>query len=168
MNFNNNFSSTIAENYQTFWVGVTSPVVEISKRSVNDDPLPSRKNEPVSTTPPYFNPESPQESSAEFDPFYTDCSVRKLCFGIPQNCVASKNCKVVVAVMVTGDQYDFEMQASSNAAWVAVGLSDDQKMGGDSVIECVKTANGGVAAYMSWTTAKPYSSTRLANVSSNF
>lgn len=135
---------------------------------MNDDPLPSRKNGPVSTTPPYYNPEPPQESFAEFDPFYTDCSVRKLCFGIPQNCVASKNCKAVVAVTVTGDQYDFEMQAGSNAAWVAVGLSDDQKMGGDSVIECVKSDNGKVTAYMSWTTAKPYGSTRLSNVSNMY
>lgn len=91
--------------------------------------------------------------------------MRKLCFGVPQNCVASKNCKAVAAVIVNGDQYDFELQAGNNAAWVAVGLSDDQKMGGDSVIECVRTPNGDVAAYMSWTTANPYSSTRLANVS---
>lgn len=160
-----NFSSTIAENYQTFWVGVTSPVLEISKHLVKDDPLPPHAKRPISTTPPYFKPEIPQESSAEFDPFYTDCSVKKLCFGAPQNCVASKNCKAVAAVTVSGDQYDFELKAGSNAAWVAVGLSDDQKMGGDSVIECVKTPNGAVDAYMSWTTAKPYSSTRLANVS---
>lgn len=140
-------------------------MVEISKRSVNDDPLPPHQNRPASTTPPYYRPESAQESAAEFDPFYTDCSVGKLCFGTPQNCVASKNCKAVTAVTVTGDQYDFELKAVGNAAWVGVGLSDDQKMGSDSVIECVKTPNGAVAAYMSWTTAKPYSSTRLANVS---
>lgn len=132
---------------------------------MNDDPLPSRPNRPVSTTPPYYSPEAPQESSAEFDPFYTDCSISKLCFGIPDNCIDSQNCKAVVAVTVTGDQYDFELQAGNNAAWVAVGLSDDQKMGNDSVIECVKTANGDIGPYMSWTTAKPYSSTRLTNVS---
>lgn len=160
------FSATVAENYQTFWVGVTSPKIEISKLSQNDDSLPPPQYRPVSTTPPYYRPELAQESSAEFDPFYTDCSVRKLCFGVPQNCVALKNCKAVVAITVTGDQYEFEMKAGGNAAWVGVGLSDDQKMGSDSVIECVKTANGGVAAYMSWTTAKPYSSSRLTNVSS--
>lgn len=139
-------------------------MVEVSKRLLGDDPLPPRQNRPIATTPPYYRPEQPQESSAEFDPFYTDCSVRKLCFGTPQNCVASKNCKAVAAVTVSGDQYDFELKAGSNAAWVAVGLSDDMKMGSDSVIECVKTPNGGIAAYMSWTTAKPYSSTRLVNV----
>lgn len=144
---------------------MTSPVVEISKRSVNDDPLPPRPNRPISSTPPYYRAETPQQSSAEFDPFYADCSVRKLCFGVPQNCVASKNCKAVAAVTVSGDQYEFELKAGNNAAWVGVGLSHDQKMGEDSVIECVKTPNGGVAAYMSWTTAKPYSSTRLTNVS---
>lgn len=146
-------------------MGVTSNVVDISQIPVNDDPISIRPSGPVSTTPHYYSPEVPQESSADFDPFYTDCSKSKLCFGIPQNCIASKNCKAVVAVTVTGDQYDFELQAGSNAAWVAVGLSDDQKMGDDSVIECVKSANGVVGAYMSWTTAKPYSSTRLTNVS---
>lgn len=159
------YSSTIAESYDKFWVGVTSNVVDISKIPINDEPISFRPSGPESTTAPHYSPEIPQESSAEFDPFYSDCEISKLCFGVPANCLTSKNCKAVASVTVTGDQYDFELQAKSNAAWVAVGLSDDQKMGDDSVIECVKSTTGEVGAFMSWTTAKPYSSTRLTNVS---
>lgn len=38
------------------------------------------------------------------------------------------------------------------AAYVAIGLSDDNKMGKDSVIECVNEA-GSIKAYASWTEA---------------
>lgn len=66
---------------------------------------------------------------------------------------------------VIGDKYDFELKAESSAAWVGVGLSNDDKMGDDSVLECVKRGNG-VAAYMSYTNGAPnYGSPRLANVS---
>lgn len=66
---------------------------------------------------------------------------------------------------VAGDKYDFELKAEPSAAWVGVGLSEDDKMGDDSVIECVKRGNG-VAAYMSYTKGSPnYGAPRLANVS---
>lgn len=42
------------------------------------------------------------------------------------------------------------MKSKLNAGYVAVGLSEDDKMGRDSVIECVSQA-GSVKAYTSWT-----------------
>lgn len=42
------------------------------------------------------------------------------------------------------------MKSSKNAAYVALGLSDDDKMGRDSVVECI-SESGSVKAYMSWT-----------------
>ncbi|KAG5873690.1 hypothetical protein JTB14_016858 [Gonioctena quinquepunctata] len=54
------------------------------------------------------------------------------------------------------------MKANENAAWVGVGLSQDEKMGDDSVIECVRSGSG-VAHYMSWTGTKPYRADRLTN-----
>lgn len=39
---------------------------------------------------------------------------------------------------------------SDRASYVALGLSDDNKMGKDSVIECVNEA-GSIKAYASWT-----------------
>ncbi|KAJ8971790.1 hypothetical protein NQ314_000536 [Rhamnusium bicolor] len=158
------------ENLDVIWKppqgfeGVVSPPVQITKRAVND-PIPSspnRPNRPTTTTPPNFMPEVHREAAMDFDPFYDGCTVNKLCFGAPSNCVGSRSCKAVVAVTVTGDKYDFELKADSNAAWVGVGLSDDEKMGDDSVIECVKRGSG-VASYMSWTSSSPYSAVRLNN-----
>lgn len=143
--------------------------VDLSKRSVDDilfEPTFPTRLRP--TTPPYYVPEAPRESATEFDPFYSGCDETKLCFGSPSGCVSSKNCKAAVAVTVNGDKFDFELQATDNAAWVGVGLSDDTQMGDDSVIECVNEA-GGVDAYMSWTSPRPsLGVSRLTNVSSGW
>lgn len=121
----------------------------------------------TSSTPPYFSPDKPSESSTDFDSFYSDCNVKKSCFGTPSGCVNSKSCKAVTAVTVLGDRYIFEVKAP-NAAWVGVGLSSDSKMGDDSVIECVKDGNN-VNAHMSWTTARPnLGVSRLNSVSKFF
>lgn len=42
---------------------------------------------------------------------------------------------------------------TENAAYIAVGLSQDDKMGDDSVVECVYE-NGRINAYTSWTNGK--------------
>ncbi|XP_060531143.1 putative ferric-chelate reductase 1 homolog isoform X2 [Cylas formicarius] len=156
------FNATIAQSYDTFWVGVESPPVDISRRSVINDPSFNIPRQPPTTTPHYARPIAKQ-SSTEFDPFYSGCAVTKLCFGAPDNCVINKSCKSAVAVTVSGDRYEFELKAD-NAAWVGVGLSDDDKMGDDSVIECV-TRNNRVDAYMSWTSGPPnsYGAARLSN-----
>lgn len=44
------------------------------------------------------------------------------------------------------------MKSKQNAGYVAVGLSDDDKMGRDSVVECV-SQSGSVKAFTSWTVA---------------
>lgn len=61
------------------------------------------------------------------DPFYDDCGQTKTCFGSPDGCLATQDCVAVTAVKVEGTRYIFEMKAK-NAAYVAVGISDDQKM----------------------------------------
>lgn len=58
--------------------------------------------------------------------------------------------------MVKGERFEFELKSSpsDNAAYVAVALSDDDKMGDDSVMECVPEA-GQIRAYTSWTLPRP-------------
>ncbi|KAL1497531.1 hypothetical protein ABEB36_008475 [Hypothenemus hampei] len=156
------FNATIAQEYETFWVGLESDPVHVTKRGANDPQFsfPLHNNGP---TPPNYIPRQVKQNSAEFDPFYQGCSVTKLCFGSPANCVESKNCKAAVAVTVAGDKYDFELKAESSAVWVGVGLSEDDKMGDDSVVECVKRGNG-IAAFMSYTNGNPnYGAPRLPN-----
>ncbi|KAL1114933.1 hypothetical protein AAG570_007756, partial [Ranatra chinensis] len=85
----------------------------------------------------------------KYDDFYNDCNVLKNCFGYPKDCELKHNCEAIVSVLVQGNKYFFEMKAKS-ASYVAVGLSEDNKMGGDSVVECVNEGDGTVKAYMSW------------------
>lgn len=55
-----------------------------------------------------------------------------------------------MATTVKGDKYEFEMKSPDPMAkYIAYGLSDDDKMGDDSVVECVKESNGQIKAYMS-------------------
>ncbi|XP_066143030.1 putative ferric-chelate reductase 1 homolog [Euwallacea fornicatus] len=156
------FNATIAQTYDTFWVGVASEPVHITKRGAND-PLWTHPSNPHVHTTPDYEPRPVKQNTVEFDPFYDGCTVSKLCFGAPTDCVLSKNCKAAVAVTVAGEKYDFELKAEPSAAWVGVGLSEDDKMGDDSVIECVKRGNT-VAAYMSYTNGAPnYGAPRLSN-----
>ncbi|KAJ3665387.1 hypothetical protein Zmor_000884 [Zophobas morio] len=157
------FNTTFAQNYQTFWVGVESQPLRVGKRFA-DDPVPNVPSRSKSTTPPNFFPDTVKQSETVFDPFYEGCSVSKLCFGAPANCVNSKNCKAVAAVTVSGDRYEFEMKANVNPGWVGVGLSDDAKMGDDSVIECVRDGNRPIKAFMSWTSGSPnFGAARVRN-----
>uniref|UniRef100_A0A2H8TDL1 Putative ferric-chelate reductase 1 n=1 Tax=Melanaphis sacchari TaxID=742174 RepID=A0A2H8TDL1_9HEMI len=98
------------------------------------------------------------------DPFYDNCGQTKTCFGSPDGCLSTQDCAAVTAVKVEGTRYMFEMKAR-NAAYVAVGISDDQKMGGDSVMECVHENVGTnlVKAYMSWNVPNQKSNKRLTS-----
>lgn len=68
------------------------------------------------------------QTQNEEDPFYAGCHITKNCFGAPAGCIKTKDCAAVVAVIVQGDEYHFEMQARGEAKYVAVGLSDDKNM----------------------------------------
>lgn len=61
------------------------------------------------------------------DLFYDGCGTTKICFGAPSGCERERNCKAVVAVIVRGERYIFEMQGK-DARYIAVGLSTDSKM----------------------------------------
>lgn len=54
-----------------------------------------------------------------------------------------------MTTIVKGESYEFELKAPQDAAYVAFGLSDDDKMGDDSVVECVRDQSGKFAAFMS-------------------
>jgi len=84
------------------------------------------------------------------DKLYDGCGDTKTCFGSPENCVSTKSCQSFSAVIVRGERYIFEMRSSSRAAYIALGISDDEKMGKDAVVECVNEA-GSVRAYTSAT-----------------
>ncbi|TMW54575.1 hypothetical protein DOY81_000369 [Sarcophaga bullata] len=159
------FNSTIAQGYDTFWVGLPSSPVRVVKREIAPQgPTTPRPSFAPSTRTPYV-PEyvpPPPAPQAE-DPFYTECGTAKNCFGNKDGCVDSKSCDFVSAVKVRGGIYEFELKSkAANAAYVALGLSDDNQMGDDLVIECVPQ-NGQVNMYSSLTSGKKtgYGVTRL-------
>ncbi|KAJ8673430.1 hypothetical protein QAD02_004692, partial [Eretmocerus hayati] len=146
------FNSTICKTWDVFWVGVESSRISVSKRSIEIHSTPS----PITyrpTTPPYYTPTTEQTENKK-EEFYAGCGSTKNCFGIPDNCVDQRNCMAAAAILVAGERYIFELQTTNtDAKYVAIGLSDDDKMGDDSVVECVNN-NEQISLHMSWNDGK--------------
>lgn len=98
-----------------------------------------------------------QGGKIQYDP---ECGSTKGCF---VDCKGG-DCKYMVTWKDLGSSVQFELYGkpdrSFTDAWVAVGFSDDTRMGGDSVTECVYS-NGVVQAFSSYNTG--YSNRRLDN-----
>lgn len=144
-------SATIAQDYDKFWVGETSNIVKVVERDAAIPSGISTTRRPIETTTPSFS-RSTSTSQRTEDRIYEGCGDTKTCFGSPDNCVATKSCQTFSAVIVRGDRYIVELRSQKNAGYVALGLSDDDKMGRDSVVECV-SQSGSVKAYTSMTVA---------------
>lgn len=170
------FNATFVQDFATYWVGVQSPQVHVVRRSaslpdgVNAAPgaaggpgaTPARTSRrPSTTTPIPFSPDPEPQAPAAQDPMYDGCGSVRSCFGAPADCVETRTCEAVVAVVVRGPRYEFEMKAKK-AIYVAVGLSEDNKMGADSVVECV-AGGGKVQAFMSWNIAVGKGNNRIDN-----
>lgn len=104
---------------------------------------------------------SSSSSPKNDDSLYNGCGRMKGCFGFPEGCVPSKSCSALSVLNIVGGKYQFELMTApkSQAVYIALGLSEDTKMGDDSVMECVPE-NGVVEAYTSYTTIKPFASNR--------
>ncbi|XP_047036752.1 putative ferric-chelate reductase 1 homolog [Helicoverpa zea] len=153
------FRATVAQSYATFWLNVESALVEVV---TPDTPINAPATTPRSAiptpAPPVIMESKPKEAPRALDTIYEGCGSTKLCFGVPQNCIPKGDCKAIVAVIVKGDKYDFQMQGSGNPKYIAAALSTDSKMGDDSAVECVREDNGKINLYTSWTYPKvePY------------
>lgn len=97
------------------------------------------------------------------DPFYDECGRTKTCLGSPDGCLTTRDCVAVATARAKGNRYLFEMKAR-NAAYVAVGISNDKKMGNDSVMECIyDVGTNSIKAYMSWNVPNKKTNKRLTN-----
>ncbi|XP_058125486.1 putative ferric-chelate reductase 1 homolog isoform X1 [Anopheles ziemanni] len=155
------FNATIAQDYDKFWVGIPSDPVRVvaSQTTVAPGSSPTKRPATTTTVPPYRPPQT--SAPVAVDPIYAGCGESKGCFGFPDGCVDSQDCRAVVTIAVLGARYVFELKSGHNRpAYVAFGLSNDAKMGDDSVLECVPE-QGTVNAYASWTNVGPYGSTRV-------
>ncbi|XP_039277082.1 putative ferric-chelate reductase 1 homolog isoform X1 [Nilaparvata lugens] len=135
------FMTTVVKNKNTFWVGMESPSIQVKRFADGDLSIPSVSSSDSSFLDHIFK--------AEKD-IYKGCGRTKNCFGIPAGCIEVKNCTAVVSVVPSGNKYQFDMLAK-RSEYVAVGLSDDEKMGDDNVIECLHDpGRSAVQAYRSW------------------
>ncbi|RVE45028.1 hypothetical protein evm_010346 [Chilo suppressalis] len=153
------FRATVAQSYATFWRNVESPLVEVVRPDTVITTTATQPAAPTTTqAPPVILENKPNTATETRDIIYQGCDDTKLCFGVPQNCVQQGNCKAIVAVLVIGDIYTFEIQGTDNPKYVAAALSNDNKMGDDSAMECVRNDNGRVSLFTSWTYPKsePY------------
>ncbi|XP_055859170.1 putative ferric-chelate reductase 1 homolog isoform X2 [Episyrphus balteatus] len=159
------FNSTVAQTYDTFWVGIPSNPIQVVKREIAPSVIGiSSTRPPLTNTVRNYVPEPEKEAAVPKvdDPFYNGCARSKTCFGFPDGCVKTKSCVAVGSVIVRGDIYEFELKGATNEpAYLALGLSTDDKMGDDLVTECI-VQNGKVALFTSLTSGKPnYGTTRI-------
>uniref|UniRef100_A0A3P8XC78 Uncharacterized protein n=1 Tax=Esox lucius TaxID=8010 RepID=A0A3P8XC78_ESOLU len=115
-NLNNiQFSATFVQTFGTYWVGVKSSTVTYNGTSVPAVGISS-----------------------------TGCGVSKVCFSQPLNCdpSVSPSCYFMSAVAPSGNTAVQVEMTGSSSGYVAMGFSDDQKMGNDDIYICGLGSNG--------------------------
>lgn len=95
------------------------------------------------------------------DTLYDGCGTTKGCFGTPELCVESMSCDIVTTYLYITDldAYQFELYGNVSDPtinYLAVGLSENGKMGEDSVVLC-STFNNEDHVDQYWTRGFPKS-----------
>jgi len=94
----------------------------------------------------YFSKNNTDHNNTEAA-IYEDCFQTKGCFGYPSKCELQKNCDIIVTYSKLSDRaekgYRFQIGGKAANNYVAAALSDDNKMGEDSVMACVKDPSTG-------------------------
>lgn len=110
------------------------------------------------TTPAYRVPvhDSPPELQSlqmNLINIYDQCGTSKGCFGMPSECEKSNSCKMMVTYTKVSSGYRFEIMGPASTGYVAAGLSEDAKMGEDSVMAC-RNLNGVMDVVMAHNSGK--------------
>jgi len=134
-NFNDEvlFVATVVANFTTFWQNIKSSAVQVS----------------ASTGSSFNTTSTPMQNAVSKESaLYAGCGQTKGCYGGPTGgCIGSKNCDFLVTYRKDGENVIFQLMGKTNG-YVALGFSTDNKMGEDSVTQCVveKGLNGVQAA----------------------
>ncbi|XP_046358001.2 putative ferric-chelate reductase 1 homolog isoform X2 [Haliotis rufescens] len=149
------FVTTFVESFSTYWVQQTSVVIRdesLTNPPPNYPGVPSSvldASSCASTTPAPPTTKAPEPGRFPKD---SSCRSTRGCF---HDC-DSTGCTFVVGWEDSSDHVKFFIKASfpgASNAWMAIGLSDDQKMGSDGVTECVNF-NGQMAVFNSQNTGR--------------
>ncbi|XP_045117607.1 putative ferric-chelate reductase 1 homolog isoform X2 [Portunus trituberculatus] len=133
------FTGSFVQERTVFWVGVTSEKVTV-KRSAPAPPVPETTTTTSTTTSTASTPAEVASLERDLINIYDDCGNSKGCFGFPAECETNKKCTMLVTYSKVSSGYKFEIVGSTTTGYVAAGLSDDEKMGGDSVMACLASA----------------------------
>jgi hypothetical protein len=106
------FSGTIAQEYDRFWVGLQSdPVQVLPKGQVPPSIGISTQRPPLFSSTSNYQPAAQAQTPTPLDPIYSGCGDTKSCFGFPNNCITTHDCKAVSTIHVRGDKYVFSIKS---------------------------------------------------------
>nr|XP_046155407.1 putative ferric-chelate reductase 1 [Oncorhynchus gorbuscha] len=136
------FSASFVKDYSTFWVEVRSSPVTYNIATAS----------PASST----SVTSTAFSSSEVSNSSTGCDSTKVCFSQPLNCDpgVSPDCYFLSAMTSLGDTaIQLEMTGPSDG-YIAIGFSDDQRMGNDDIYICGRDSGGLIQLQHAFSTGK--------------
>lgn len=112
----------------------------VQTEDAESEGTPEAESEPEGEAVTEGEPESHTEGGLKL---YHGCHSTKGCFGMPADCVSTKSCNFLVTYKTNGGKMDFSISAAKKPAgsYVALGFSDDSKMGDDLVLACVDGTN---------------------------
>lgn len=133
------FMSSFVQSYDTYWVGVTSEKVTVTKGA--EPQTPATTAAATTTTTTTTTPESSGSGIASLQNamqnIYLGCQTNKGCFGFPSGCEEKEDCNMLMTYTKVSSGYQFEITGTAGSSgYVAGGLSLDNTMGTDSVMAC--------------------------------
>ena len=158
------FKFSAVKDFSTFWIqqSATNTVriegIETTSKSttvtVENDLGSEAESEPEGEAE--GEPEGEAESEASKHSDYDGCNQNRGCFGLQEGCTSSSNCPAMVTYKYLQDlnQFQFKLHIKSvdSGRYVAVGFSNDPKMGDDLVIFC--STEDGASPQLSWNEGK--------------
>ncbi|KAM4722878.1 putative ferric-chelate reductase 1 [Rhinophrynus dorsalis] len=147
------FSATFVQTFNTFWVGIESPILtDISSSSstnvtVSDTTLPPNVSATAASSTSHhassLTLSNTASSLTSTSISRSLCGIDKVCFSNPTDCdpSTSNSCHFMSSALSSGGGYWFEISGPSNG-YVAFGFSDDTKMGNDDIYICVLSSSG--------------------------
>lgn len=136
------FTGTFVQTKNVFWVGVTSEKVTVRREVPASPAIPTSTSTTTTTTTSSTPPSETAGLERDLVNVYDECGNTKGCFGFPAECEASKKCTMLVTYSKVPSGYKFEIMSNTVSGYVAAGLSDDDKMGDDSVMACMASNSG--------------------------
>ena len=131
---------SVVQDYQNYWTDISSQPITISRR-----------REPREDTSLTSIPTTTSTTAPASHPVYSACDLTKTCYGLPRECDEWRDCDLLVTWEVGLNTTTVELyrRSAEDHVYVALGLSSDDKMGGDLVTSCV-SHSGRVTVSSSW------------------